>query len=407
MPTLTREQTNQFNDIFEEFGRTLDITEEQYQAAVKSYQYVGQWLASDDSPLAPFHPEILPQGSFLFGTMTRPDGEDDDLDIDLVCRFDGKLPQWTQFDLKRIVGERLKSNGVIARLVQFPDGRRCWTLKYADSSHFHMDVLPAIVSSGYKTILEKSLRAEAGYDFGQLAIRITDKKENNYKTATRPEEWLKSNPFGYGIWFEQQATVRFEKAVRFSEAVQPVPVYRKDKLPLQRVVQILKRHRDLMFNGDEHKPISIIITTLAARAYRKETNITEALINVVKQMPSEIEEVYSTEKRKMVKRIINPVNPEENFADKWPDKPVKEKNFYDWIAKVTADIYTAMQQRGLQKIQESLEKPLGKNTVIKAFSSYGETLRKSRESGALRMAGGAGVLGEVGTVVRGHTFHGN
>jgi hypothetical protein len=35
------------------------------------------------------------------------------------------------------------------------------------------------------------------------------------------------------------------------------------KTPLQQAVQILKRHRDMMFADDpEHKPISVIITTL-------------------------------------------------------------------------------------------------------------------------------------------------
>ena len=60
-----------------------------------------------------------------------------------------------------------------------------------------------------------------------------------------------------------------------------MPAYKEKKSPLQRVVQILKRHRDLMFNGDESKPISIIITTLAARAYNKETDVLDALVNVV------------------------------------------------------------------------------------------------------------------------------
>ena len=76
----------------------------------------------------------------------------------------------------------------------------------------------------------------------------------------------------------------------FSEAkVGNVPAYKEKKSPLQRVVQILKRHRDLMFNGDESKPISIIITTLAARAYNKETDVLDALVNVVNSMERYIE----------------------------------------------------------------------------------------------------------------------
>ena len=49
------------------------------------------------------------------------------------------------------------------------------------------------------------------------------------------------------------------------------------KTPLQKAIQILKRHRDIMFKDDtKHlKPISIIITTIAAELYRNEDNIVE------------------------------------------------------------------------------------------------------------------------------------
>jgi hypothetical protein len=71
-----------------------------------------------------------------------------------------------------------------------------------------------------------------------------------------------------------------------------------------------------MFNGDEHKPISIIITTLAAKAYRKQTNVFEGLVHVVNNMESYIEERYDKQLGHRVKWIENPVNAQENFADK-------------------------------------------------------------------------------------------
>ncbi|MEX2115290.1 MAG: nucleotidyltransferase [Bacteroidota bacterium] len=346
-------------------------------------------------------------GNFNSGTMIQPLNDDNDLDVDLVCRLEGKQAEWTQADLKWVVGNRLKQNRTIEKLLVLPDGRRCWTIKYSESAKFHMDVLPAIVSSGYRTVLEKAFAARDIVGVDSLAIRITDKKEANYRTATRPEEWLKCNPFGYAIWFEQTGSLLFGKSSIIREGLQPVPLYRKEKLPLQRVVQLLKRHRDMMFNGEDDKPISIIITTLAARAYRKEANIIDALLNIVRQMPNEIEERYSPKHGRNIRWIVNPVNPEENFADKWPDERKKEENFYRWMRQVDLDLQNVIQQRGIPMIQESLEKPFGKDTVRKAIGSYAENLRILRESGGMRMAAGTGALGSVGpTTVKKHTFHG-
>ncbi|MEP0938191.1 MAG: nucleotidyltransferase [Ekhidna sp.] len=403
---LTPEQKKQFSDILEELGRTLDITEEQHKAAVTSYEFVGEWLSKDDSPLAPYQPEILPQGSFMLGTMIRPTNEDDDLDIDLVCRLEGKQFSWTQVDVKAIIGDRLADHGMLKKLLELPDGRRCWTLQYSDSANFHMDVLPAVTSSGYRILMERTF-SETDASADTLAIRITDKYEENYRTDPIPENWPKSNPFGYGKWFESRARISGREIKMMSEAVQPVPRYQKNKLPLQRVVQILKRHRDIMFNGDEDKPISIIITTLTARAYQQETDIYQALQNALDRIPAFIEERWSDKYQRNIKWISNPVNPEENFADKWPEKPQKEANFYDWLTHVKKDISEALGQSSMTAVMESLKQPFGDKVINEALGGYGKSLLHQRESGAMKMAAGTGVVGEVGrTTVTQHNPYG-
>lgn len=404
---LTNEQKEQFSDILEELGKTLDITETQYKAAVNSYEAVGNWLSKQDSSLAPYKPEILPQGSFMLGTMIKPVNEKDDLDIDLVCQLKGKNPDWTQEDLKNEVGDRIKAHETYKELLD-DEGRRCWTIVYSDDANYHMDILPSIVDKDYRMILEKAFSDAELKDIEKLGIRITDNQTDNYGWETNHLEWLKSNPFGYGRWFFQQATLDFIKAFSLNESIAPVPKYKKEKLPLQRVVQILKRHRDIMFNGDEHKPISIIITTIAAKAYNKETDIITALINVVNDMQNHIEENWSDEHGKNIKWISNPVNDEENFADKWQEYPQREKNFYHWLTEVKKDLNNMIGQssKGLQFINESMANPFGKDTVTRVFSSYGEKQLKQRESGGLRMAAGTGILGSTGSTVKGHNFHG-
>lgn len=405
---LTLEQKQQFSEILEELGKTLDITKDQYDAAVRSYKYVGEWLSQNDSPLAIYSPEILPQGSFLLQTMIKPVNEEHELDIDLVCKLEKIQANWTQFDLKQLVGDRLKTSGILSKLLIIPDGRRCWTLQYAESARFHLDVLPSVVVTGYKTILEKSFSASDLNELKSLGIRITDKTSLNYKASTNLQEWMKSNPFGYAIWFQNCCKISTREVRLMSEAIQPVPKYQTEKLPLQRVVQILKRHRDMMFSGDEceYKPISIIITTLAAKSYGKEENVIDALLSVIQKMHTHIEERYSATHGRNIKWIANPVNDVENFADRWVAEPQREENFYKWLKQINADLQNATSKRGIHLVQESLEKPFGKTAVSKAFSNYGAIQLNKRESGSLKMAAGTGILGEIGTTVKGHNFHG-
>lgn len=407
---LTKEQRTEFNEILEELGNTLDISETQFDAAVKSYKAVGDWLCADGSLLKPYKPTIKPQGSFLLGTVIRPYDENQDLDIDLVCELSGKDSKWTQKHLKEVVGKQLESHKTYESLLD-EEGRRCWTLKYREKSDkgdkYHMDILPAVIASGYSVLLEKAFSNVTASNVNHLAISITDREEDNYETETRPEYWLKSNPFGYAKWFIDIATVDGVKLFSLNEAVKPVPSYQKKRYPLQRVVQILKRHRDMMFKDDKEKPISIIITTLAAYAYRKQTNVLEALIDVIDRMPSFIQTKVDEESGEEYRFVANPINPAENFADKWRETPAKEKKFMNWLKKVKEDISNATIQRGQQNIMESLSKAFGPNEITKTFSNIGERKRLLTEQGANRFDPKVGIVAGAANVIKPHNFYGS
>lgn len=322
--------------LLEQVATALDITEAQYQTVVDRYTAVARHLAKEGSPLSPYSPDIKPQGSFLIGTMVRPLIEDDELDVDLVCRLSGKGTAWAQYHLKHAVGGQLKADETYKRMLD-EEGNRCWTLVYAESAKFHMDILPAIVGSGHFTLLERSFASLDQSQVDQLAIRITDKRLGNYTSETNTINWLKSNPFGYAAWFKERSRVSLLESRSIRASVEPLPVYEKRKEPLQRVVQLLKRHRDIMYGGDPCKPISIIITTLAARAYNREADVSLALSNVLQRMESFIEERYSPALGRHIKWVGNPVNPEENFADRWILESERERNFYEWLEKAKED----------------------------------------------------------------------
>lgn len=402
---LTLDQKQQLNDILEELGSSLDISKTEHETIGRSYEAVAGWLAKPDSSLQPYDPQILPQGSFMLGTMVRPISDEDDLDIDLVCQLKRKPASWTQNDLKLAVGNQIRANGTYNQMLD-KEGRRCWTLKYAQEK-YHMDILPSFVCEGYYILLEKAFSNIEQNEVDDLAIRITDNTLPNYRTDPNMDNWHKSNPFGYAKWFFNIATrpVELRKAFSLSESIKPVPTFSEQKLPLQRIVQLLKRHRDMMFDGDDDKPISIIITTLATRAYNDApgTDIADSLRNIVLTLGNYIED------RNGVKWVVNPVNNQENFADKWVEHPKRKENFYKWLTQLQADVVIVLntQERGFSNLSESLKKPFGDSVVTKAFSRYGEKTRLLRESGGLKMAATTGALGLSGrTAVRGHNFFG-
>lgn len=395
-------EKQQINEIYRHLSDALDITESQYEIAEKRYKALGEFLQEENSRLALYEPEVYPQGSFRLGTVIRPLGREDEFDLDLVCKLNDPPKTITQRQLKNMVGERLKEREYYRKILG-DEGNRCWTLQYSDETRFHMDVLPSIADP-YTAVLESVVEK----DVLEHAIRITDRRDKSFDSSN-VYNWLKSNPIGYAEWFKNRMKVMFEERLQMlaesrQMEIEDIPFWQV-KTPLQRAIQIMKRHRDIMFGDDEDKPISIIITTLAAKSYDQEDNIYDALIKLLNTMPDHI--TYKYEDGKRFTWVENPVNPNENFADKWLLNPNREKNFHEWIDKASQEIPGVFKVKGLHNINESMEPIFGKRPVTEAFNKMGENLKSKRDSGTLKMAGGTGILGEVGrTVVKKHNFFG-
>ena len=322
----------------------LDISKRHHDLAVIRYQDIGNWLDRYER-VATYKPNIYPQGSFVLGTVTKSLSDEEDYDLDFVIELEQPRENITPSELKELVGNAIKlyvRDNYTVSLQE--EGKRCWTLDYSESAKFHMDVLPAIpaTTTSYQSELTKYKRFNRSHTIGQTlkvasnlsksAIAITDKQPNNNYV------WLLSNPRGYAEWFEEMSSIGRDPIV--IRAVASAPDYQSEKSPLQRVVQLLKRHRDIWierrqtYYSQEDKPISIIITTLAAKAYRydvraNETNILQALQVVVETMLKYIKDGDL---------VRNPVNEHENFADKWETHPQRKECFYKWHKQVEDDL---------------------------------------------------------------------
>ena len=384
MENLTKEL------IIEKLAESLNITPAQYNDAKLKYERLKKLFEEKVSPI-----DVYLQGSFALGTVIRPikNMEEQDFDIDIVCQ---QLNQNQSLgEIKNEIGDILKSTTYVRWLEE--EGRRCWTLNYndGDGEGLHMDILPCVDESLSK-IFELKHQAVRP-DLVDTAIKITHKEEDSlYVQRT-------SNPRGLIKWFNEVSLQTYSEDIIHDK----VKLFRKYgdyfrfnlgytsandvedyfvKTPLQKTIQILKRHRDVMFSGkpnEEYKPISAIITVLVTKI--AENNIgnihsTYDLLDIVVNTINEYSQLttdgvdsgfLNMENRLIEKlpncqgwRIENPTNPGENLADRWhEDSNARARAFFEWIDSVSSHLRLIVENLELDKLKPILAFNFGRETA--------------------------------------------
>lgn len=331
--------------ILEALIAEIQLPDSAYDKAVKRYEDLGVWLNRDVSTIKQYSPRISPQGSFALGTATYPLNTKEDYDLDLTCKLQDGVTRdsHTQFQVKDAVRHELEQYRLARNIHEdLQEKRRCWRLIYKDSPGFHLDTVPSIpVDQPRRSVLIQEIRSQgmpehlldevAGH-----AIWITDNRHPAYRVHS--SNWLSSNPSGYVRWF-QSRLMGPALLIEAQAKVDDMPIYRR-KTPLQQSIQLLKRHRDVMFERfPASKPISAIITTIAARNYSAGESLAQTMATILNAL--------DTFRRSNSGEVLNPVNPKENFADKWamPEYAVHnlKQSFYDWVEQVVADFTRYMQ----------------------------------------------------------------
>jgi len=340
-----------FNNVFEDtltkISDALDIPSDLYIDAVSKYEEVASWLGEEDSELSRYQPIAYPQGSFRLGTVIKPITDSNFYDVDFVCRLNLAKENTDKKFVKSAIGDRLDKHPEFSKIKK--EKGRCWTLKFSDM--FQMDILPTIPDQ----------------DSLPNGIWLTDKDLHH---------WQPSNPIDYAEWFKSRMATQFDLRIAKlakSRGIQVEEVQEWEvKTPLQRAIQILKRHRDIYFSTNKDmKPASIIITTLGASAYDGQDTVSDTLICLVQNMDRFIK--YENGKYE----IRNPVC-YENFADKWNEDTRKATFCQKWLADLNGEFLEAIRKGNLNKMSsllgESLIKSASahlKNDLLKSDGSAG------------------------------------
>lgn len=357
--------------------QSLDITPAEYERVTARYNELGDeldlhWTNTHG------HNVISPQGSFLLGTVVRNIHRNDDIDIDCVALRDIDKTSTTQVDLKADVGAAARKYAAKPQsdYPKVTQCTRCWTLTWAG---MHLDILPAIPN----------------LEAGGTNILITDREVRR---------WLDSNPAGYAAWFRNQMREELiaERAMLSKKLdIEDVPEWRV-KTTLQLAVQALKRHRDIYFTDRlEDRPPSIIITTLAALAYRGHGE----LYDVLREITGTMGDNLARDAGRWV--LANPAQPDENFADSWAGDPRRAANFFEWLENAQSTFEDLGRRPGLDRTVPLLAEAFGDRFAKAAAQSLGGSMHQARQDSKLQVVtGGALVAATTGRTVRNHAFGG-
>ena len=388
---MTTKAKHELYTILDKLGANLDITDTQYKLAEKRYESIGKWLSEGEyclvnKKLCLMNGEIYPQGSLKLQTAVKPLGQDE-FDVDLVFFTPNvSTTDIEPTELNRLIGNRLREHTTYKDMLE--PLKRGWRITYANE--FHLDITPSI--NNHEEVHSNS-------EF------VPDRKV---------QDWKPSNPKDYADWFNAivEKVPSFNRSLGLgsllateAHTVVELPENNFTKPLLKRYIQILKRHRDVMFQDKENKPISIIITTLATKAYlycienNQYDNEFDLLSDVVKYMPNFI--LFENAKY----RILNPKALNENFAERWNESPKKKLAFDNWQNNAQIFFESFNEIVGQNMIFESLENAFGKVPISRVYEDVTNRVSNNRANGLL----GLGSLTEFtdSHSMKKNTFFGN
>lgn len=354
--------------IFNSLSEELNITQTMLDKAVTAYTALGEHIKSANEA---WEVSVYPQGSFELGTVVKPLNDDEQYDVDLVVLV--KQPEFTAEELRTSIRELLESHGRYEDKIQ--DKKPCIRIQYADSSQFHMDIASA---KSIEDCLDKSIEI----------ARFDGDTEYYYDP---------SNPKGYVEWFKQvmkYEEILLEKRAFSANAETEVEKLSLTKIrtPLQKAIQILKRHRDIYFADKENsddKPSSVIITTLCGLSYEstlpymnKKENVYSTIRNMLNNFSRFIQ--YDSVEGWY---LFNPSKNDENFLKKWKDNDALKAAFDDWARQAKMDILTNPEkfiEIDQIELRAGIYKSFGESVGREALLKYGEEFGNLKKDGILR-----------------------
>lgn len=368
IPSIEKSLTPNLNDLLDSIGEKLQISKTAYDQAKDRYRTITEWLNKPESRLALYKPHIFSQGSLKIRTTIKPSSSEE-YDLDLVCLLNTTPETFgNATHVLDLIENRLNENGSYKGKVERKN--RCIRLNYANE--FHMDILPACPDPS-PNILDQ---------YGKHCVKVPD---------CSLQDWKHSNPKGYAMWFENKAIKAIKNFGKARKSHEPLPeqISYEQLAVLPRVVQLMKRHRDITLQDLEVKerPISIVLTTLAARSYNGSLSVIDALEHILFNIKLHIE-FNATQGRHIV--VPNPTNQKEILSERWSNDPQLYKTFTNWIVNFSNQI-SHLRKLATTERGELLKEMFGE-TAVQVTGDFAKKVAEVKNNGNLAIDRFSGII---------------
>ena len=377
--------------ILRDIAYALDLTKSQRELAEERYAAVAKVLSKHEHPLLS-KALVYPQGSYRTGTAVKPI-KSDEFDIDLVCHIPVNSSSYNSKHIYDLIGKALAGHKKYEKILE--PKKRCWRLNYAGD--FHMDITPSTID-------------ETHHAKGEM---VPDRALSM---------WKASNPIGFANWVatidKLSPSIIMERSLMLASAsIEPLPSGNEFKGIMKTYVQLIKRHRDIHFVENpfsSHAPISILLTTITARAYRacvasqSYTSGLDLFIDIVDKLPLYVKKGGLSSFAYY--EVKNPAHNKENFAEKWNEDPSYFKAFELWQSKFLKDLKKIKQSvHGVDEYAAILKTMFGDQPVGSIMSSMGQNMASLKNAGGLNITAGLGVTSTMANSapITKNTFYGS
>lgn len=376
------------NDILKLISE-LDISPTLYRNAVQKYESITAYLANHG-----IDADMYPQGSFALGTVVRPYSKDKETnyDLDFICQVKGSRSSFTPSELRKEIQDVLSSSDLYGgKLVIYDE---CFTIEYADVNGigFSIDIVPATDED--ISIKQELCNLCNNPELINTAIAIPRYSQQ------KVYNWITNNPKGYRQWFENinepfrlynrdiYRKALFEANQSIYNSVEDIPVA-MERSPLQRVIQILKHHRDVYYShindGNTLKPISAIINTIVTQI-ASSASPTLSTYELLEYVLNEFE-IYSNHQtlsadsfrknygnRTVIAKdngkwtITNPANPKDNLADRWNQNTEIPRRFFLWVDTAKSQLIDSLDLKD-EEFRAISESAFGHTSISKSWGN--------------------------------------
>lgn len=374
---MINNKATQIDDLLDKMAESIQLDNTRKERMVSSYESIKKWIEEDEVFFKPYNYDVYPHGSVRILTTVKPIGRDE-FDLDIAVHLKNEVqysPQRIYSELKRVIESYAERHDL-----KVEPKNRCIRLNY--QGDYYMDILLGI--------------QEHIHDENRLIV--PDKELNS---------WVSSNPRGYAVWFYSKVDLVKESLLEKALRAENLPVDNFDKKkPLQRAVQLIKRYRDIFFEkSPEFKTSSIVLTTIAGQYYDGENSIFDTIDKIISKIHSEL----SVRAGRI--KVLNPVNNQEDFTEKWESEP----EYYIKFQKFSEFLYQTWQklkdENGVLEEGTLMKGLFGNELFIEAQKAQTLHLERIRKEGSLCAIRSTGILSSIpgitSSTVKNNTFFGS